>query len=315
MSDPYLFLIGGILKIRNEARVQRFIFFFILLLNLSVNAQEYIITRKILLPPPPPPPSSPQISSKLMTSLSSSYSYYAKYDFEIGASPLGVEKTFIIDVYGDPRTISQPIGVVSISGSSDFYIKNDGCTGMNIPNINHCYIEVAFKPSINGLQFATVSVPFSNLIPQPNGNVVSTIGRVDYVFSGWTDVIDLPHIDTIQSCLVAANSQINIDNSSLEEQISIVGSRYFLFYSSALFKNNSKYNPKNINLGGWSLNDVHHYDPGSGLLFMGSGDVLNVAPNISDGKYILSGANGAIYYEFDAYGKHLQTRDSKTNLI
>ena len=72
-------------------------------------------------------------------------------------------------------------------------------------------------------------------------------------------------------------------------------------------------------LGGWTLNVRHAYDPVSGNLYLGSGgrrraSVLG-APPIVGGNYLVTNEQGSEVYVFDHMGRHLFTRDALTGAI
>jgi RHS repeat-associated protein len=69
-------------------------------------------------------------------------------------------------------------------------------------------------------------------------------------------------------------------------------------------------------LGGWSLNVRHAFDPVSGNLYLGSGRrrrgaVLGTPP-IVNGNYLVTSEDGGEVYVFDNTGRHLSTQDALT---
>jgi YD repeat-containing protein len=72
-------------------------------------------------------------------------------------------------------------------------------------------------------------------------------------------------------------------------------------------------------LGGWTVNVRHAYDPLSGNLYLGDGSRRRAAvlgsPPVVDGNYLVTNQEGTEVYVFDSTGRHLQTQQALTGAL
>jgi YD repeat-containing protein len=68
-----------------------------------------------------------------------------------------------------------------------------------------------------------------------------------------------------------------------------------------------------LGLGGWSLDVLHRYDPGNGILLMGDGSWRAAeAVDIGSGQRAVPSFDGFRYFVFDAEWRHVRTVDTAT---
>ncbi len=71
----------------------------------------------------------------------------------------------------------------------------------------------------------------------------------------------------------------------------------------------SRFDARNIGLGGWMITPHHYFNVATNKLYKGDGDTQVVEyRTISGGDLLVVDPSGSEYYIFDQYGKHLETR-------
>jgi RHS repeat-associated protein len=128
----------------------------------------------------------------------------------------------------------------------------------------------------------------------------------------------LPKVE--DPCL-SSGSIIGCENQSLGEVIDVAGTSYRLHYQSDRTPGNASASAVAIayaaDLGGWTL-DVHHrYDPASNTLFLGTGAFrssasLGTVTASATGGFLIAAEDGQKVYEFDANGVHTRTLNALT---
>lgn len=118
-----------------------------------------------------------------------------------------------------------------------------------------------------------------------------------------------------------SGSIVGCENRSLGEVVGVAGTPYRLHYQSDRVTGSTGVNTVAaayaLDLGGWTL-DVHHrYDPVANLLFLGTGgfrgsaSLGTVTASASSG-FLIASEDGQRVFEFDSNGVHLNTRNALT---
>jgi RHS repeat-associated protein len=125
-------------------------------------------------------------------------------------------------------------------------------------------------------------------------------------------------------CQQSGGSSIGCQNQSLGEDVSIVGTPYFLHYESVRMPGrngaNSVAQADAVRMGGWTLNVHHAYDAGSGTLFLGDGGQRSAwqlgGPTKYNGNSLVTSQDGSEVYVFDGTsGLHVQTLKPMTGAL
>ncbi len=132
-------------------------------------------------------PSKIHENTSELIALRAALDYYESIPIDMGATPLGVENRLTIDIYSHPDTVQQFIGNITLNGSSDFLIQNNGCVGVNIPAAQHCYFDIVFSPTSQGEQVAVISVPYTNIFRTQDGTLTFNTGQADFVVTASTE--------------------------------------------------------------------------------------------------------------------------------
>lgn len=237
------------------------------------------------------------------------------FHFDLGTTTLDKPILLNMDVYSNEESVMYPIGQITISGSPDFSITDDYCSGADIPGAQHCSYNVLFKPSRIGTQTATINIPFTAYTYLNDGSLDANSGNFINHMSAEVVEDEIKDNDSEHSCELAANSSINVDSLTLKENIPLVGIDFYLNYNSGRLRHDSDYNPTYLGLGGWTPSHVHFYDPSVSILFKGTGSKRQVTPTVINNRYIIASKDGKLIYEFSPQGQHVLTRDSKTNIV
>lgn len=142
----------------------------------------------------------------------------------------------------------------------------------------------------------------------------------------WTETWDLkpyyvePKKEVEDPCL-SSGSIIGCENQSLGEAIGVAGTPYRLHYQSNRASGTTGAGSIAIayaaDLGGWTLNVHHRYDPTNNILYLGSGAFrssasLGTVTASANSGFLIGSEGGQRVYEFDSNGVHLKTRNALT---
>lgn len=231
-----------------------------------------------------------------------------------------------------PETFNY-VGQATHTGSTDFQIISDTCSGSTVGPGQCCSVTVRFTPSsLTPLKTQPKKAFFSiyNLerwepaTPPPPGQETEWEEELTLTVSGEGVPALLPVIQTcVGSCAgaaistvpsaVPANSSINIHTLALEEQIPLVGVPFSLSYTSDLRR--IRLEPKVFGLGGWVPSVMHYYNPEDKILYLGYGPALAVeARPLGTGYYIVSPSGKEVYF-FNQQGIHTETRETLQGLL
>lgn len=127
----------------------------------------------------------------------------------------------------------------------------------------------------------------------------------------------------VEDPCLAAGSIIGCENQSLGEVVAVAGTPYSLHYQSDRVPGNLSATEVAANyakdLGGWTLNVVHRYDPVTNTLFLGDGAFRSAASlgtvTPATAGLLIAAQDGRRVYEFDADGVHTLTRHALTGAI
>ncbi|HWU44168.1 MAG TPA: hypothetical protein VN132_12040, partial [Bdellovibrio sp.] len=111
---------------------------------------------------------------------------------------------------------------VRVEGSEDFKIVDDQCTGHTISATGplFCTLKVSFTPSKTGLAKASIIYhTFSYWIDNLGEHGSGYEDIVSPILLGTGIAVELPTLDSSNSCSISAHSKVNIDMLSLQEQI------------------------------------------------------------------------------------------------
>lgn len=132
----------------------------------------------------------------------------------------------------------------------------------------------------------------------------------------YTDPPPSPKQEVEDPCL-QAGSLIGCQNRSLGEAVALGGTPYRLHYQSNRVAGttgvNSLATAYTFDLGGWTLDVQHRYDPDTNTLFLSTGGFRSsespggVSPSSVSG-YLIAAQDGLQVYEFDSNGVHIKTR-------
>jgi YD repeat-containing protein len=110
-------------------------------------------------------------------------------------------------------------------------------------------------------------------------------------------------------------AQTTCENQAVSIDPPIVGTPFELHYQSE--RQPGRAGASNVvtsfasDLGGWTLNVRHAYDPGTGDLYLGDGTRRSAAmlgtPLSIGGNYLVADEGGSEVYVFDSTGRHLRT--------
>jgi RHS repeat-associated protein len=121
---------------------------------------------------------------------------------------------------------------------------------------------------------------------------------------------------------VAISSSIGCQNQSLGENVSVVGTGFYLHYESdraAGAPSDHVATKDAAMLGGWTLSVHHAYDPNTNTLFLGDGRQRNGyqlgAPVSYNGDLLVTLEDGSQVYVFTSAGQHLQTLRPLTGAV
>ncbi len=118
------------------------------------------------------------------------------------------------------------------------------------------------------------------------------------------------------SCKIASHSALAVDTLALVEDMPVVGAPFRLYYSSDRFRNGFSYQPKDLGLGGWAPEFVHHFNSATNIIFYGSGEFKTVEPKLINSTAYVANSSGTEIYFFDAIsGRHLMTKDAVTGVV
>ena len=120
-----------------------------------------------------------------------------------------------------------------------------------------------------------------------------------------------------QSCHAGPAGPVSIgcQNQSVNIDPAIAGTPFELHYQSERVPGRSGASAFltafSRDLGGWTLNVRHAYDPVSGNLYLGTGGRRRAAvlgsPPVVNGNYLVTNQSGSEVYAFDKTGRHLRT--------
>lgn len=130
------------------------------------------------------------------------------------------------------------------------------------------------------------------------------------------DVVDDP-------CRKKGGSSIACQSQSLAEDLPVVGTGFSLHYESDRTPGRESANAVAIadvqQIGGWTLNVHHAYDPGSNTLFLGNGrrrSAWQFGPPVTyKGNTFITSEDGSEVYVFSSTGQHLQTLKPLTGAL
>jgi RHS repeat-associated protein len=226
-------------------------------------------------------------------------------NFEFGNIKIGSSRTFDASylVYGvEWDTFRQ----FTITGSSDFTITDDTCTGNEFNN-DYCYFKITFTPSSSGQKHATVTWPMwmctiEGCTPEESEDYQSTLEL-------YGESVEEPPQEPCTRC----GSTILVDGQSVIEEMPIAGTGFSLVYSSQFapeyvspFNTLGVKNP--FNQHGLTVSAVHFYDSDQRKLYLGTGFSRVVTPTVNGmGKYVVTASDGQEVYVFDPDGTHLRT--------
>ncbi len=126
------------------------------------------------------------VSTNFRTALSVNSGLIFNFPVDIGYVPIGESRVLTIVVYSNDASVRYPLGNLSISGSSDYSLQNDSCSGANIPGGSRCYFDVVFTPTMRGQQQATFSISFTAYTYNENGVLEGNSGIFNYDITGST---------------------------------------------------------------------------------------------------------------------------------
>lgn len=144
----------------------------------------------------------------------------------------------------------------------------------------------------------------------------------------WTETWDLqpvysdtPDKKEVEDPCLVSGSIIGCENQALGETIPLAGTPYRLHYQSNRTAGTTGANAVAIayaqDLGGWTLNVQHRFDPATNRLYMGNGAFLSsesigtVTPT-ADSGFLIASENGQLVHEFNASGLHSKTLHALT---
>jgi RHS repeat-associated protein len=142
----------------------------------------------------------------------------------------------------------------------------------------------------------------------------------------WTETWNLKAfksdpVPLVEDPCLQSGSIIGCENRSLGEAVAVGGTPFRLHYQSNRVASASGVNAVAtayaLDLGGWTLNVHHRYDPASNTLFLGTGGFRSAASlgtvtaSASSG-FLIASEDGQRVYEFDSNGVHLSTRNALT---
>lgn len=210
------------------------------------------------------------------------------------------------------------IGNVDLAfGSGSIWIVGNKCTGTVIYPLegDSCRISVLFYAAGIGYHRDRVIVNFQKCEEY-------TASGADVCFGDREAPIPITgrSVEQPPKCKsTKKGSVIDIDGQSVIEQIPIVGTEFFLSYSSA---NSPDYISQYNNLGIrdvfnphlWTFSGQHFFDTVQRRVYLGDGSILKVeAADLPDGNFLVVSADGKEIYIFGPDGRHLETKFGLTD--
>ncbi|MCB0368764.1 MAG: RHS repeat protein, partial [Bdellovibrionales bacterium] len=119
-------------------------------------------------------------------------------------------------------------------------------------------------------------------------------------------------VDSKNSQCIPAHSYINVDSLALVENIPLSGVSFDLYYSSDRYRSGFSYSPKDLGLGGWAPEILHHYDVTHKVIYYGYGGQRPIQAQNNGGNLLVTSNDARELYVFDSTGRHLQTKDALT---
>ena len=251
----------------------------------------------------------PQNKKKYLKEVSP-FQYIGDYQISSGITTPGSSKKIIASLGSGFEAALEDIDTVTFtSGSSDFVIEADHCTGASIPHGQSCQVEVRFTPSSLGVKTATVVITEHSI----NDSGYADTGI--FTFHITAASFNLP----VKDVACESGSIVRVTNQSLGEQIPLVGVPFDLFYSSEFapeyLSSNATFVPAfGFNLEGWTASIHHFYLKDQMRLFLGTGSVEENDYTVLSNGNLMVVSSGEVYI-FSPEGKHLETRTYLTGIL
>ncbi len=245
--------------------------------------------------------------SDLKRSASNRYTFSANYiagNITVGHS--GVLNYRFVNYNFAPEA-TEIMGTLSISGSPDFALTSDACSGVTLNPGQSCLVQVTFTPSSKSTMQAALSIPWDTYGTDPSLPWHDpSFGTMNFLGSG----LDRPP----EVACPVSGSIINVEKQTLGEEIPLTGIDFGLYYTSlraAEYISTTAQYPSVawFNNEGWTLGVHHTFAPGQSRLFLGTGEVLERRPILlSNQNWMTPKSDGSEVYIFSYQGKHLETR-------
>lgn len=218
-----------------------------------------------------------------------------------------ISEGFGVDIWVDSDFSDVTISSVSLSGSTDIFIYDDRCSGIELSKTSptgspkRCVVYVAFLPSTAGKKTATFSFTYSGLVYDRDvGDVVSESGTHSMPITGTAIVVPL------QGAACFSGSIIRSSTQALGEVIPITGTDFYLSYSSMftgdyISPDYSSTLKNFFNPEGWNISISAYLDITTSRIYTGDGRIEQ-HPIRADGSggLLASSSDGNDIFVFDA---------------
>ena len=142
------------------------------------------------------------------------------FHVQFGAVPVRQSVTVALSFGSNINAVSQNVGVAVQSGSTDFAIENDGCSGASIPTGSVCYFDVVFTPSSPGVKTGLIYYDWTNVYRDPiTGSSSNGSGTVNYQLSGATPNQANVFAQSVRPAQVIYNPRLSLNSPSTKVDI------------------------------------------------------------------------------------------------
>lgn len=199
-------------------------------------------------------------------------------------------------------------GSVTKTGSSDFTVSRNTCSGFTVGSGQQCELDITFTPSTKALVTGQIDMPWEIRIYNPDGSTTVLTGLYTIIMKG--SAFDMP----AQCDAKESGSIIGVEKQTLTEFVPLVGVDFGLYYSSIRtpeYVSTLAQVPSHpsFNNEGWMLGIHHFYSPEQSRLFLGTGEIQQkYLRTLTGGNLLVANSDGSEVYIFSPEGKHLETR-------